>query len=176
MNGNRLDNFFKRLTRNSQDNIKRIDITIPSQDEYMDMERMEKDKIPFLNIVLLLATVFTTLVAGALIENAPLFMDQAVQNVLSSFPTDTTERKLSILDKVFEIVAPLQNNLFAHEKIMETAQLLGLKSGASEIIGIYKDHLKEGHKTPKTPKKEDATDINQNTKGKASQKSKKGKK
>ena len=73
MNNNRFGEFLKRFSRNN--NIKRVDIVIPSRDEYVTVENKVKRKIPYLNIILFLATIFTTLVAGALIENAPLLQD-----------------------------------------------------------------------------------------------------
>ncbi|MFC1558150.1 site-2 protease family protein, partial [candidate division KSB1 bacterium] len=75
MSDNRFSEFLRRFRWSNKDNIKRIDITIPSEDGYIYVENKMKRRIPYLNIILLLATIFTTLVAGALIENAPLLKD-----------------------------------------------------------------------------------------------------
>jgi len=55
--------------------VKRIDISIPPEGEKIFIEQEKKRKIPYLNIILFLITIFTTLIAGALMEGADLISD-----------------------------------------------------------------------------------------------------
>ena len=54
---------------------RRIDISIPPYSEEIFIQQGEKKRIPYLNILLFLLTIFTTLVAGALMEGAELISD-----------------------------------------------------------------------------------------------------
>ncbi len=54
---------------------RRIDISIPPYGEEIFIQQEKKKRIPYLNILLFLLTIFTTLVAGALMEGADLRSD-----------------------------------------------------------------------------------------------------
>ena len=72
---NRIIDFIKRIVRKNNDESKKIDISIPSVGEDLHIIREEKRKIPNLNIILFLATILTTLIAGAFMEGADIFSD-----------------------------------------------------------------------------------------------------
>lgn len=86
MNDNKFDDYVKRF--DGEKDSKRVDIIIPPKDEYVLLEHDKKNKIPFLHIILLLVTMFTTLVAGALIENAPILSD--FSSILRGLPFSIT--------------------------------------------------------------------------------------
>ncbi|NVM01439.1 MAG: site-2 protease family protein [Candidatus Helarchaeota archaeon] len=67
--------FINRIWNGKNYEKKGIDISIPKENERIFTESEEKKRIPYINIILLLITIFTTLVAGALIEGANIISD-----------------------------------------------------------------------------------------------------
>jgi len=87
------------------------------------------------------------------IDEAPIFLDHQLDRLIPDKIPEISDRKLELLHKAFAIIAPLQKELAAMERVVSFSKRIGLQSGSDEILGAYKDFLKRG--APKfTPKAE----------------------
>ncbi len=80
-------------------------------------------------------------------ENAPFYVDWAIKKAIPHPLPENPNLKIDILNEVFEILAPLKENLLATERVIEVAKTLEIRSDASTVISMYKDYLakrKEG--------------------------------
>lgn len=76
-------------------------------------------------------------------EKAPTFIDHKISLTIPKPIPETTDKKLEVLKEVFDILAPLGDNLIAKEKAIMAGQSLGLQSSKDDIIDAYKKHLEE---------------------------------
>ncbi|MEA9356674.1 DNA primase [Bacteriovorax sp. PP10] len=90
------------------------------------------------------------------IENAIPAIDVLLNNLIPEKLPEVLDRKLEILHKAFDVVAPLRSDLSATERVVGLAKRLGLKAEPSQIIKNYEDHLSKSTDKPKfiQPKKE----------------------
>ena len=87
------------------------------------------------------------------IEKAPTFLDFLIgQNIPESIP-ESTDQKLGILHKVFEIITPVKSQLFAQEKAIAVAKTLGLRSSNEDIVQEFKNFLEQNKKPEFKPVK-----------------------
>lgn len=75
------------------------------------------------------------------IEKAPTFLDLLIDRELGAAIPQNTDRKLAKLHHIFELVQPLKKALPATERIIESAQKLGLKSTPEQILSSYQQYL-----------------------------------
>lgn len=75
------------------------------------------------------------------IDEAPSCLDFRINQIINEKNPNTLHQKLDTLNSIFAIVAPLKENLFATEKIIETAKKLQLNSSSEDIINNYKEFL-----------------------------------
>ena len=87
-------------------------------------------------------------------ENASPFLDYLIEKTIPVPIPETVDRKLEVLNEIFEFIAPLKEGLLAKEKAVEASKALGLKSSNEDIIEAYKSFL-EGKKQKFAPKKFD---------------------
>ncbi len=89
------------------------------------------------------------------IENAIPAFDVLLSNLIPEKLPEVLDRKLEILHKAFDVVAPLRGDLAATERVVGLAKRLGLKAEPSQIIKNYEDHLSKSADKPKfvQPKK-----------------------
>ena len=87
-------------------------------------------------------------------ENASPFLDYLIEKTIPVPIPETVDRKLEVLNEIFEFIAPLKEGLLAKEKAVEASKALGLKSSNEDIIEAYKAFL-EGKKQKFAPKKFD---------------------
>ena len=83
------------------------------------------------------------------IEEAPIYVDVVIEELMPKERLENLEHKLNILHQVFELVSPLKDHLSATERVVNVAKSLGLKSDSATILEDYKQffsRLKE--KTP----------------------------
>ncbi len=76
-----------------------------------------------------------------LIDEAKPFIDIEIEKLMPEPIPALSERKLEILQKVFEVISPLKNTLSATERAVTWAKRLGLQSDSSSIIKSYTDFL-----------------------------------
>ncbi len=80
------------------------------------------------------------------IEKAPTFLDFLInENIPKSIP-ESTDQKLKILRKTFEIISPVKSRLFAQEKAIAVAKTLGLRSSNEDIVQEFKNFLEQNQK------------------------------
>lgn len=80
-------------------------------------------------------------------EKAPFYVDWAIQKAIPHPLPENPNLKIDILNEIFEILAPLKENLLATERVIEAAKILEIRSDASTVISMYRDYLakrKEG--------------------------------
>lgn len=84
------------------------------------------------------------------IEKAKPFIDIEIERAVPSVIPELSDRKLELLEKGFEIVAPLKKSLQATERLIKMAKSLGLQSDAGQIVENYEAFLAEkgGTKRP----------------------------
>jgi DNA primase len=75
------------------------------------------------------------------IEKAPVFLDQMIEEIISTSAPETIDQKLSTLRRIFEAVSPLKEHLGATERIIAAAKTLKMNSDSSTILEDYKDFL-----------------------------------
>ena len=80
------------------------------------------------------------------IEQAPTFLDLLIKRELAGDVSQNTDHKLRKLHHIFELVAPLKDNLAATERIVESSKGLGLKSGRDQILDSYGQFLSQQNK------------------------------
>ncbi|MFY7994357.1 MAG: DNA primase [Bacteriovoracaceae bacterium] len=81
------------------------------------------------------------------LEKAPFYVDWVIKNSIPHPLPENPNLKLDILNQIFEILAPLKENLLATERVIELAKTLEIRSDASTVLSMYKDYLakrKEG--------------------------------
>lgn len=74
------------------------------------------------------------------IDSAPVFVDYLIEQELKEIPK-TVDGKLNLLEKIFEIVAPLKFDIKAQERILEIHRRIGLKATAESVMQIYQEYL-----------------------------------
>jgi DNA primase len=92
-----------------------------------------------------------------LFDEAPAFLDKTIEDSLPETLPQLPDRKLELLEQVFELIAPLGENLLATERAISLANRIGLNSGASQIIEAYKKFLAKRpalYKSPRAPQEE----------------------
>lgn len=80
-------------------------------------------------------------------EKAPFYVDWVIKNSIPHPLPENPNLKIDILNQIFEILAPLKENLLATERVIELAKTLEIRSDASTVLSMYKDYLakrKEG--------------------------------
>ena len=89
------------------------------------------------------------------IENAAPALDVLLNKLIPEKLPEVLDRKLEILHKAFDVVAPLRTDLAATERVVGLAKRLGLKAEPSQIIKNYEDHIRKTVEKPKftQPKK-----------------------
>lgn len=103
--------------------------------------------------------------------NGALALQEKLDNALPAFDIllgalipeklpEVLDRKLEILNKAFEVLAPLKMELSATERVATFAKRLGLKADSAQIVKSYQDHLSKSTEKPKftQPKKEQITE------------------
>ncbi|MFA5584808.1 MAG: DNA primase, partial [Bacteriovoracaceae bacterium] len=75
------------------------------------------------------------------IEEAPIFADVIIEELLPKERLENTDHKIAILRQVFELLAPLKEHLSATERIVNVAKSLGLRSDSATILDDYKQYL-----------------------------------
>jgi len=71
----KFNEFIDKFLNGRNREVRRIDISIPPEGEKIFIEQEKKRKIPYVNIILFLITIFTTLIAGAKMEGADIISD-----------------------------------------------------------------------------------------------------
>jgi DNA primase len=88
------------------------------------------------------------------IEKAIPAFDILLNKLIPEKLPEVLDRKLEILHKAFDVVAPMRGDLAATERVVGLAKRLGLKADPSQIIKNYEDHLSKTIEKPKfTPLK-----------------------
>ena len=75
-------------------------------------------------------------------EKAKTFLDASIEKAIPVPIPETVDQKLEVLNRVFELIAPLKENLMAYEKAIEASKALALRSSNDDIIEAYKNYLK----------------------------------
>ena len=90
------------------------------------------------------------------LDTAVAAIDVLLNNLIPEKLPEVLDRKLEILHKAFDVVAPLRSDLAATERVASLAKRLGLKAESSQIVKNYQDHLSKSSDKPKfiQPKKE----------------------
>lgn len=76
-------------------------------------------------------------------EKAKTFLDASIERAIPVPIPETVDQKLQVLNRIFELISPLKENLMAYEKAVEASKALGLRSSNDDIIAAYKKLLKE---------------------------------
>ncbi len=84
------------------------------------------------------------------IEDAKPFIDTQLERLIPRELPELAERKLELLNQVFEVLSPLKDSLSATERAVAWAKKLGLQSDSSTIIRNYSEYIK-GNKTASSP-------------------------
>ncbi len=79
-------------------------------------------------------------------ETATPFIDELLDLETSKNFGANTDLKIKALNLVMELLAPLENDLRAHERVIKAAKHLGLSSSSESIIEKYKEFLKNSKK------------------------------
>lgn len=90
------------------------------------------------------------------LDNAAPAFDILLAKLIPEKIPELVDRKLEILHKAFDVVAPLRSDLSATERVVTLAKRLGLRAEPAQIIKNYEDHLSKSTEKPKfiQPKKE----------------------
>ena len=83
------------------------------------------------------------------IENAEAAVDTLLGKLIPETLPEVLDRKLEILHKAFDVVAPMKGDLAATERVVGFAKRLGLKAEPSQIIKNYEDYLSKSAEKPK---------------------------
>ena len=81
------------------------------------------------------------------IEEAKPFIDTQLERLVPRELPELAERKLELLNQVFEVLSPLKDSLSATERAVAWAKKLGLQSDSSTIIRNYSEYLKGNKQT-----------------------------
>jgi DNA primase len=79
---------------------------------------------------------------AALLENAPTYLDLTLNKLIPEKIPQNPDKKLQILNNVFEKLSPLGTNLLALERLAQIILKIGLKSGIEPIQKAYEDYLR----------------------------------
>jgi len=96
------------------------------------------------------------------LDESPSFIDAHLENLMPDVFPDLLDRQLELLEKCFEVVAPLKESLAATERLMIWAKRIGLKSSSEQIITNYHQFLNrsQGNVAAKpTPKTEQNQEL-----------------
>lgn len=77
------------------------------------------------------------------IDEAPAFVDVLIKKLIPEKTLANLDKKLEVLQKIFQILHPLKNSLSATERVIDSAKKLGLKSTNDQIIDTYQRFLKD---------------------------------
>lgn len=96
-------------------------------------------------------------------EKAPCHLDVMIKELIPDKIPENLDLKLKLLEKAFELVAPLKEHLSASERLVDFAKTLGLKSDSASILSSYKDFLSRSkEKTPTLPTRPPIQEIEKN--------------
>ena len=73
------------------------------------------------------------------IDTAKSFVDYLISEEIPASIPENTDKKLSLLQKIFHIITPIKSSLLSHEKAIEAAKRLNLKSSNEDIIQEFKN-------------------------------------
>lgn len=102
----------------------------------------QKDPDEFLNTQGALAL-------SAKLETAKTAFDTQLEKLFPESVPEVLDRKLEILNQVFELLTPLKTDLSATERIVTFAKRLGLKTDSAQIIKSYEEYLSKHAEKPK---------------------------
>lgn len=80
-------------------------------------------------------------------EKAPFYVDWVIQSLIPHPLPENPNLKIDIMNQIFEVLAPLKENLLATERVIDAAKTLEIRSDSATVISMYKDYLakrKEG--------------------------------
>lgn len=77
------------------------------------------------------------------IEEAPLYLDYAINQLIPEKVPELLDQKIKLLEEVFQLVAPLKEELSATERILTFAKALGLQSRPDVILSQYREFMKK---------------------------------
>lgn len=75
------------------------------------------------------------------IEKAPLVLDVLISELIPEKIPENIQIKLQIMQRIYEVVSPLKENLHATEKVVAAGKTLGLLSDSATILKEYGAHL-----------------------------------
>lgn len=84
------------------------------------------------------------------LEEAKPFVDIQLERLIPRELPELAERKLELLNQIFEVLSPLKDSLSATERAVSWAKKLGLQSDSSTIIRNYSEYIK-GNNTASAP-------------------------
>lgn len=83
------------------------------------------------------------------IEKAPIMLDELISELIPNPIPENLELKLNALQRIFEVVSPLKENLSASERILSAAKTLRFNADSATILEQYKSYLsRQKEKTP----------------------------
>ncbi|MBL7665844.1 MAG: DNA primase, partial [Bacteriovoracaceae bacterium] len=71
------------------------------------------------------------------LDEAPMFLDVIINQLIPENIPQVSDQKLVILNKVFQVLAPLKESLSATERVITTAKRLNFQSSADSIQQSY---------------------------------------
>ena len=77
------------------------------------------------------------------LDKAVPAFDVLLAKIIPEKLPEVLDRKLEILNKAFEMMAPLRSHLAATERVVNLAKRLGLKSEAGQIVKNYEEFLEK---------------------------------
>lgn len=77
------------------------------------------------------------------IDTALAAFDVLLDSIIPEKLPEVVDKKLTILNEAFQIIAPLQMQLSATERVVNFAKKIGLKADANQIINNYSDFLQK---------------------------------
>jgi DNA primase len=75
------------------------------------------------------------------LSDAIPFIDVQLDRLIPAQPPSALDRKLRVLDQIFQALSPLRGHLLATERLIQSAKKLGLQSDPTQIIKNYNDFL-----------------------------------
>jgi DNA primase len=75
------------------------------------------------------------------LEKAPILLDQLIAELIPVPIPENLELKLNTLQRIFEAVSPLRENLSATERVVTAAKTLRFNADSATILEQYKTHL-----------------------------------
>lgn len=80
------------------------------------------------------------------VEKAPRFIDWFIEQTIPTPVPEVTDKKLQVLNQIFELLAPLKDSLEATERVISSAKLLKLRSDETSLIEQYKASLSKNER------------------------------